>query len=443
LEEQKIEQLTEIDAEPEVNNEAGPEVEMEEKPAKRKGGFFVGMMVGILVGGAIFTCTTIGLKYFALKRMENIGAVASQSSTSSGNIVEDTMEKIQELYGYINLYYYEDVDTEALEKGIYHGIVEGVGDKYSAYYTAEEYTAQKVNSRKVFAGIGATISIDTETEIPCIAKVNDDSPAMAAGLKAGDLFVEVDGLDVTSFSVEEVVSHVRGDEGSVVHLKMYREGEADYIEVDITRAIINIPTVAHQMLENNIGLIEISDFGQNTDQFFVEAVEDLNTQGMQKLIIDVRGNPGGMVSAVTSILDYILPAGTVVYTEDKYGNRKDYTSDGEHFMMCDIAVLIDANSASASEILAGAIRDYQYGTLVGKKTFGKGIVQTIFDLKDGDAIKLTTSSYYTPNGENIHGKGIEPDVEVDYEYTGEATEKYDPMKDSQVLKAIEILEQGK
>jgi len=415
----------------------------EEKKPRKKGSFLKGVIVGIIIGCLLITGANRINTYLNYKTDGVYGQITGQSPSSTTAIDEETLVKMQELSGYIDLYYYQDADEEALQEGILHGLVEGVGDKYSTYYSKEEYDAQKVNSRKVFAGIGATISIDEKTEIPCIAKVNEDSPAKSAGLLAGDLFVEVDGLDVTGFSVEEVVSHVRGDEGTIVHLKMYREGEDDYLEFDIKRAIIDIPTVSYKMLKDDIGYIAISDFGQNTDKFFIEAVEDLNVQGMQKLIIDVRGNPGGMVSAVTSILDYILPAGTVVYTEDKYGKRKDYTSDGEHFMMCDIAVLIDSNSASASEILAGAIRDFQYGTLIGEKTFGKGIVQTIFDLKDGDAIKLTTSSYYTPNGENIHGKGIEPDIEVKFEYSGEATESYDAMKDSQVLKAIEVLEKGK
>ncbi|MCR5467434.1 MAG: S41 family peptidase, partial [Lachnospiraceae bacterium] len=169
-------------------------------------------------------------------------------------------------------------------------------------------------------------------------------------------------------------------------------------------------------------------------------VAELAAQGMQKMIIDVRGNTGGMVSAVTQILDDILTEGVVVYTMDKYGNRKDYTSSGDTFMMYDMCVLMNGSSASASEILAGALRDYNVATLIGTTSYGKGIVQTIFPLEDGDAIKLTTATYYTPNGDNIHGKGIDPDIELEYEYTGDAEAEYDYMKDNQVLKAIEVLE---
>ena len=192
------------------------------------------------------------------------------------------------------------------------------------------------------------------------------------------------------------------------------------------------------MLENNIGYIQVSEFAENTPTQFSDAITDLQGQGMEKLIIDLRDNGGGMVVSCQQMLDTILPEGTVVYTEDKYGNRQDYTSDAEHYLDMPIAVLVNGNSASASEIFAGAIRDFDYGTLIGTTTFGKGIVQNIMQLKDGSAIKLTVAKYYTPNGDNIHGTGITPDVEIEYEYTGDTEGTYDEMQDNQLLKAIEV-----
>ena len=193
------------------------------------------------------------------------------------------------------------------------------------------------------------------------------------------------------------------------------------------------------MLDNHIGYIAITEFAEPTEEQFMQAVNSLKDQGMESVIIDLRDNPGGYLTAVTEILDDILPKGLTVYTEDKYGNRQNYTSDEEHKMDYPMAVLVNENSASASEIFAGAIKDYQYGTLIGTKTFGKGIVQTIYNLSDGDAVKITTSKYYTPNGHNIHKKGIEPDVEVDYEYTGDTNADYDMQYDVQLQKAIEVM----
>ena len=205
------------------------------------------------------------------------------------------------------------------------------------------------------------------------------------------------------------------------------------------RQDITLPSVSHKMLDENIGYIHIDSFETETATQFEQAVADLEDQGMQAMIIDVRYNPGGMVTSVVKILDDILPEGTVVYTEDKNGNRQDYTSKGETHLDYPIAVLINGDSASASEILAGAIKDFEYGTLIGTTTYGKGIVQTIFPLEDGDAVKLTTAKYFTPKGNYIHGVGIEPDIELEYEYLDKDGTSYDEAYDNQIQKAIEVL----
>lgn len=246
----------------------------------------------------------------------------------------------------------------------------------------------------------------------------------------------------TSMELSDLVSNIRGEEGTNVRITILREGETEYRELDVTRGKVNIPTIEAKMLEGDVGYIQVAEFANSTSEDFVKEIENLSNQGMKYMIVDLRGNGGGVLTACQEMLDAILPEGVVVYTEDKYGKRVDYSSDAEHFMDIPMAVLIDGHTASASEIFAGAIRDFDYGTLIGTKTFGKGIVQSVRPLSDGSAYKMTVSKYFTPCGDNIHGTGIEPDIELEYEYTGDETsEEYDEMKDNQILKAIEVLKE--
>lgn len=406
-------ELTEHQAEPEHKKHRRP-------------GFFTGLAAGMV-----------------LMLLLGIGAgtvlhVRTKDGTNS-ILTSQVQAKIKELTGYIHLYYYEDVDQEKLSDGLYAGLVEGLGDPYSGYFTKEEYENLQISATQNYYGIGAGLSQDKDTMQVTISHIYEGSPAEQAGLKEGDTIVKVDDIEGTSMELSELVTHIRGEEGSSVHLQIYREGESDYLEFDVKRASIDLPTVEYKLLGDNIGYIHILEFGAPTAEQFESAVADLNGQGMKAMIVDVRDNPGGMVTAVTQILDDILPEGVVVYTQDKYGKRQDFTSSGDTSMDLPIAVLMNGNSASASEIFAGAIRDFKYGTLIGTTTFGKGIVQTVYPLGDGDAIKLTTAKYYTPNGENIHGTGIDPDIELEYEYKGDKSGDYDEMQDNQVLKAIEVL----
>jgi carboxyl-terminal processing protease len=221
-------------------------------------------------------------------------------------------------------------------------------------------------------------------------------------------------------------------------LQVYRPSTAETLEFDVERKNVVLPSVEGEMLSGNIGYIAIGEWQDNTPEQFKALVEEFESEGMESLIIDVRSNPGGLLDSVVEVLDYILPKGTVVYTEDKYGQRKTYSSDAD-CLQYPMAVLINGNSASASEIFAGAIKDYSYGTLIGTTTFGKGIVQSIFTLPDGDALKVTTAKYFTPNGNYIHGVGIDPDIELEYEYGGPTDEAYDKQYDNQLQKAIQIL----
>ena len=272
-----------------------------------------------------------------------------------------------------------------------------------------------------------------------VNKVYEGTPSESAGLIKDDVIVSVDGTEAASMELSELVKLIRGEKGTTVHLEIYRPSTEGNLSFDVERQDITLPSVSHKMFEDGIGYVHIDSFETETAAQFEEAVKDLENQGMKALIIDVRYNPGGMVTAVVQILDDILPEGTVVYTEDKNGNRQDYTSSGDTYLDYPLAVLINGESASASEILAGAVKDYQYGTLIGTTTFGKGIVQTIFPLEDGDAVKLTTAKYFTPNGNYIHGVGIGPDIELEYEYLDKDATSYDEAYDNQIQKAIEVL----
>lgn len=220
----------------------------------------------------------------------------------------------------------------------------------------------------------------------------------------------IQGLDLS-----EIVARIKGEAGTTVHLTIYREGETDYLEVDVERRKIESPTVNYEMYDNGVGYIQITEFDEVTTDQFKEALAVIKGSDAKGLILDLRSNPGGSLPVVVDIARSILPKGLIVYTEDKYGERDEYTCDGKRELQIPMVVLINGNSASASEILAGAIKDYDKGTLIGTTTFGKGIVQRVLPLTDGTALKLTISSYFTPKGNNIHGIGIEPDIECEFD----------------------------
>ena len=413
-------------------------MEHEYQPARKKGSTAKGIVIGV-IATLLIGCVAV-----------NVGCIATNSKiliTSKGNGTEggsvlsaDTISKINELNAYINTYYYDDVDTADLQDGLYKGLLEGIGDKYSIYYNAKDYEAMQVSVTGQYYGIGAGLSQDKDTMVVTVTKIYEGTPSEEAGLLKDDIIISVDDTDATSLELTELVRQIRGEEGTTVHLEVYRPSTGEYLSFDVERRDITLPSVSHKMLQDRIGYIHIDSFESETATQFEEAVSDLEKQGMEALVLDVRYNPGGLVTSVVKILDDILPEGVVVYTEDKNGNRQNYTSSGDTHLDYPMAVLINGDSASAAEILAGAIKDYEHGTLIGTTTYGKGIVQTNFPLEDGDAVKLTTAKYFTPNGNYIHGVGIEPDIELEYEYLDPEGEVYEETYDNQIQKAIEILE---
>jgi carboxyl-terminal processing protease len=336
------------------------------------------------------------------------------------------------------MYYMDEYDVDELQTSLIEGYVDGLGDKYTVYYTPEDYADLQISTTGTYYGIGAGLQQDADTMQVTVTKIYSGTPSEEAGMQEDDILLYVDDIDAASMELTLLVQKIRGEEGTTVHIQVYRPSTAETIDFDVERRNVVLPSVEGEMLENNIGYIAVSEWQDNTAEQFKSIEQELEADGMQSLIIDVRSNPGGLLTSVVDVLDYILPKGIVVYTEDKYGQRQNYSSDADCLEL-PIAVLINGNSASASEIFAGAINDYDYGTLIGTTTFGKGIVQTIFNLSDGDALKVTTAKYFTPNGNYIHGVGIDPDIELEYEYTGPSDQAYDMQYDNQIQKAIEVL----
>lgn len=412
-----------------------------QQPKKKKMGFGPGFGFGVLTGGILAAAVMIAV-VIGYTRMTGDNIVLGGrgvTSVSHTDILDDeTAAKIDELTYYMDIYYYEDYEKQDVRNALYEGLVSGLGDPYSTYYSKEEYEDLQVTTSGTYYGIGAGLSQDVNTMQVTITKVYEGTPSEEAGLKKDDVVLYVEDVDATSMEVTELVKLIRGEEGTTVHLQIYRPSTGETMEFDVERRNVELPSVTGEMLDNAIGYIQISEFQSNTAEQFETILADLESQNMNGLIVDVRSNPGGLVTSVVRILDDLLPKGTVVYMEDKYGSRQDYTSD-DSCVDYPIVVLMDENSASASEIFAGAIKDFDYGTLVGTTTFGKGIVQTIYPLKDGDAIKITTAKYFTPSGVNIHGSGIDPDVEIEYEYTGPEDGEYEKQYDNQLQKAIEVM----
>lgn len=401
------------------------------------GNFIVGLVVGIASTALVIGCVAAVTKIYKTAGSGNV-----VSREAAGSVVnEDTEKKLSAIEDVIEEYYYQDadIDVDAMTEGMYAGMVNSLGDPYSVYYTEEEWNDLMQETEGVYYGIGAYLMIDPNTGLGKISGVIDNTPAQESGLRADDLLYLVDGVSTMGMELSEIVSMVKGEEGTTVHLTIYREGESDYLEVDVERRKIESPTVNYEMLENDIGYIQITEFDEVTTDQFTEALAVIKGSGAKGLILDLRGNPGGSLNVVVDIAREILPKGLIVYTEDKYGQRDEYTCDGKRELNIPLVVLVNGNSASASEILAGAIQDYKKGVLVGTTTFGKGIVQRVLPLTDGTALKLTISSYYTPKGNNIHGVGIEPDVVC--EFDGDAY--YEDGVDNQLEKAVEEVKKAR
>lgn len=344
--------------------------------------------------------------------------VTTEVDTMRGSDVvgKDTNNKLEKIQNILNENFYFEEDEQAKQDGLIKGYMEGLDDPYSVYYTRDEYAEFMEDTEGEYVGVGVQVSQNVDTKVITVVKVFDGSPAKEAGIEAQDVISEVDGEDVGEQELDAVVDKIRGVEGTDVKITVYRRSDGKDHEYTMKRRKVENPTVEYKMLSDNIGYIAVSSFYEVTANQFIDAVGELNVQGMEGLIVDLRDNGGGLLDIAVEMLDFMLPEGKIVYTKDKDGNIiESYNSTAEQQFTKPLVLLVNGYSASASEIFAGAIKDYGIGTLVGTTTYGKGIVQRLFPLEDGSAVKVTIAKYFTPNGNDIHKVGIEPDVEVEFD----------------------------
>lgn len=391
---------------------------------------------GFLSCGVIGLAAIVLLSYSGVLNLDGVMAGGNASLKSKIETKATLIER------YIDQYFLDEVDEEKMADSIYKGIVSGMGDEYAAYYTKDEYETITEKTSGTYCGIGAYVTTNTETGAITIIKPITDGPADKAGLKAGDIIYAVDGTKVTGEDLSQVLALIKGEVGTQVKLQIVRSGESDYLDFTLTREEIKEDTVNSRMLSDTIGYIQVTSFEEVTPEQFQDALTSLQKEGMKALVVDLRDNGGGLLNAAVDMLDMMLPKGLVVYTEDKKGVAEEYYAEDDDEIKMPVAILVNGNSASASEVFAGAMQDEEKAKLVGTTTFGKGIVQTIFDLQDGSALKMTTSKYYTPKGRNIHGTGLKPDIEVELDKsTLQQTDQTEQeTTDNQMQKAMEYLQ---
>ncbi len=351
--------------------------------------------------------------------------------------LEEEYTKIDELKNFIDENYYTDTSKVDFQDGILKGMFQQLKDPYSVYMNEEDFKAFTETTTGTYGGVGLHLWVDKDGFITVVSPM-EGAPAAKAGIIAGDIIYKVDDLLVTGENYDEAVNHMRGEPNTKVSVTIKRKNVNDPLVFELTREMIKVKTVKTEVFNDNVGYLKFTAFEEDSAKEFISKMNELKAQGIKGLIVDLRQNGGGSLYECKEIADALLGKQTIVYTQNRKGEKEYYYSDDRKLGL-PIVVLVDGGSASASEILTGAIKDTKSGTIVGEKTFGKGIVQSVIELKDKTAIKLTTSQYFTPNGINIHGKGIVPDVVVK---AGEATpgsDKIDPVKDPQLKKAIEVM----
>ncbi|MDD6106269.1 MAG: S41 family peptidase [Ruminococcus sp.] len=382
---------------------------------------------GVLTGVLVVALAAGGVKFVQQRQYDG---VLSDSSH---------VQKIEYLEKMIDQEYLGEVDNAEMAEGIYAGLVYGLGDVYSRYYTADEYAQETASTDGAYAGIGVSIQKNKNGGVQ-IAECYEGGPGAEAGLQTGDVITAINDTDVTDMELSDVVSLIRENKDNTIVLTVFRENEEKSREISVDVMDVELPSVFGEMLDKKTGYIQITQFTGVTPQQYKDMFAELKDKGMERLVIDLRDNPGGLLTSVCDILREILPEGLIVYTEDKYGNREEETCDGKHQLDMPLAVLVNENSASASEIFAGAVQDHEVGTIVGTTTYGKGVVQELRQLSDGSAVKLTVSNYYTPNGNSINKVGIKPDVEVKLASELLNKDEITHEEDNQLQKALNVIE---
>ena len=413
-------------------------------------GIFVGIVVMVLLAVGLvdlaFQNRNVRMLLFdTVKKMSTISSEETESEKSgkvSGAAIDwnKVTDKEEEIYNTIDDYYLNGIDNDKMKDGIYKGMVDSLGDPYTVYYNSEEYKQFTSSSSGTYSGIGVAVSQNVTTGAITIVKTFKKGSGEKEGMKPGDVIYKVEGKKIEGLELSKVVSMIKGEEGTFVKVTVLRDGKE--IEFNLERKKLEVDTVNYRMEDRSgkkIGYISVSEFDEVTASQFKSAISELNKEGMEGLVIDLRDNPGGLLDVTCEMLDRMIKKGLLVYTVDKYGKRVDEDATDSDSFDKPVAILVNGNSASASEVFSGAMKDYKAATLVGTKTFGKGIVQSIVPFGDGTAMKVTVSKYYTPNGVNIHGTGIEPDVVVELSKDATKNGKYDRKNDNQLDKALDVV----
>ena len=413
-------------------------------------GVFIGMIVMVLLAVGLvdlaFQNRNVRMLLFdTVKKMSTISSEetgAEKSGKVSGAAIDwnKVTDKEEEIYNTIDEYYLNGIDNDKMKDGIYKGMVDSLGDPYTVYYNSEEYKQFTSSSSGTYSGIGVAVSQNVTTGAITIVKTFKKGSGEKEGMKPGDVIYKVEGKRIEGLELSKVVSMIKGEEGTFVKVTVLRDGKE--IEFNLERRKLEVDTVNYRMEDRSgkkIGYIYVSEFDEVTASQFKSAISELSKEGMEGLVIDLRDNPGGLLDVTCEMLDRMIKKGLLVYTVDKYGKRVDEDATDSDSFDKPVAILVNGNSASASEVFSGAMKDYKAATLVGTKTFGKGIVQSIVPFGDGTAMKVTVSKYYTPNGVNIHGTGIEPDVVVELSKDATKNGKYDRKYDNQLTKALDVV----
>jgi len=399
------------------------------------------------VKGAIHVATTINNAnpVVATTDIGNDSSADGQTAMSSEDqpdinyTLDSAQDKVSQIKDIIDAVYYESYDNELMYDDMYKGMLESLGDPYSSYFTPDEFKGLMETSSGSYEGIGVVISFSEDGEDIVVVAPFEGSPGDQAGLQPNDVIKGVDGMSLEGMTLEEAVTYIKGEKGTDVVLNVYRPSTEETMDITVTRDEITEESVYSEMLDNQIGYIHLTGFQDQTDEQFAVALDELDAQGQKGLIIDLRNNPGGLLTTVNNIADRLLGDALIVYTEDKNGKKKEYFSTADESFDKPIVVLVNDYSASASEILSGALKDHDAATLVGTTTYGKGLVQNIIPLDDGSAVKVTIAKYYTPSGAYINQVGIEPDVAVPLEDDAPYLFNTEHADDIQLQKAIEIM----
>ena len=416
--------------------------------------FFLGILVGIAVFIVLSTAFirmafesrfVRGLLFEVVKQISTLNSTTDEIEridTTTGAAIdwEEVSRKSNQLYDTIDDYYLNEIDNNKIQDGIYKGMVDSLGDQYTVYYTADEYKQFTTASSGTYCGIGVTVSQNASTGAITIVKTFKKGSGAKEGMLAGDIIYKIEGKKIEGLELSKVVAQIKGEEGTFVKVTVLRNGKE--IEFNLERRKLEIDTVTSRMEEKSgkkIGYVAVSEFDEVTASQFKSAIKELEKEGMQGLVIDLRDNPGGLLDVTCEMLDRMIKKGILVYTVDKNGKRVDEEATDNLSFDKPVAILVNGNSASASEVFSGAMKDYKVATLVGTNTFGKGIVQSIVPFEDGTAMKVTVSKYYTPNGVNIHGTGIKPDVVEELNKEALKDGKLERKEDNQLDKALDVV----